>query len=132
MAASFDTTVVQGDTLKWAMYLTDKGGTAYNLAGCTLSMQIRKSYYPATLVSTISTYVPAGTVGTDFSDGIAGGLSGDATGGTIYVCIGATYTSKFPTDTTAKYDLQIINPTGNTVTTILRGSLTILPEVTRL
>ncbi len=132
MAESFDTSFVQGDTIKWSLYFTDKGGTAYNLSGCTLSMQIRRGYYPSSLVSSYSTFVPEGTPAGNYPEGIIGGLSASATGGTLYVCIGATYTSKLPSDTTSKYDLQIINPNGNTVTTILRGSLTVLPEVTRL
>lgn len=132
MAESFDTAFVQGDTVKWSLYFTDQGGTAYNLSGCTLSMQIRKGYYPSSLISSYSAYVPAGNTSSSFPEGIIGGLSASATGGTLFVCIGATYTSKLPYDTTSKYDLQVINPNGNTVTTILRGSLTVLPEVTRL
>ena len=132
MASSYDTTVVQGDTLKWAMFLKDQGGTAYNLSGCTLSMQVRKGYYPSSLVASYTSYVPAGTTGSNFTDGLIGGLSATATGGTIYIALGATYTGNFSSETTAKYDIQLVNPTGNNVTTILRGSLTILPEVTRI
>lgn len=132
MAENFDTSFVQGDTVKWSMYFTGQGGTAYNLSGCTLSMQVRRGYYPSTLISSYSSYVPQGTTYSSYPEGIVGGLSASATGGTLYVSFGATYTSKLPTDTTSKYDLQVINPNGNTVTTILRGSFTVLPEVTRL
>lgn len=132
MPSSYDLTVVQGDTVRWAMYLKDQGGTAYNLSGCTLSMQFRKGYYPASLVSSYSTHVPSGTSNVGTPEGIIGGLSASATGGTIYIALGSTYTGQFSSEATGKYDIQILNPTGNTVTTILRGSITILPEVTRL
>lgn len=132
MASSYDTTVVQGDTLKWAMFLKDVGGTAYNLGGCTLSMQIRKGYYPSSLIASYQSHVPVGLTGAGFPEGIVGGLSASATGGTIYIALGATYTSNFSSETTGKYDIQLLNPTGGDITTILRGSLTILPEVTRL
>ena len=38
----------------------------------------------------------------------------------------------FSSETNAKYDIQLTNPTGNDTTTILRGSISVLPEVTRL
>jgi len=132
MPSSYDTSIVQGDTLKWSMFLKDQGGTAYNLGGCTLSMQVRKGYYPSSLIASYSAYVPVGLTLAEFPEGIVGGLSASATGGTIYIALGATYTSNFSSETTAKYDIQLTNPTGSNVTTILRGSLTILPEVTRL
>ena len=65
-------------------------------------------------------------------EGIIGGLSGSATGGTIYVSIGATYTSQLAAGSTPKYDIQVIGPNNNSVTTLLRGSIEVLNEVTRL
>ena len=132
MSGIYDTSVVQGDTLKWAMYLKEQGGTAYNLTGCTLSMQLRKGYYPATLVATYSTYVPEGTSNVDFTNGLIGGISASATGGTLYISFGATYTSQLSSDSTSKYDIQLVSPATNNVMTILRGSVSVLPEVTRL
>lgn len=131
MPSNYDISIVQGDTLRWAMYFKDQGGTAYNLSGCTLSMQIRKGYYPSTLLSTYNSYVPSGSTYSSFPEGILGGLSATATGGTIYISIGASYSSQLSSEATAKYDIQLVNPIGNTVTTILRGSITVLPEVTR-
>jgi hypothetical protein len=132
MASNFDISIVQGDTLKWAMYLRDTGGTAYNLGGCTLSMQVRKSYYPTTLISSYSINVPIGSTMANSPQGLLGGLSASAIGGTIYISIGSTYTSNFSSEANAKYDIQLTNPTGNDTTTILRGSISVLPEVTRL
>jgi hypothetical protein len=63
---------------------------------------------------------------------LIGGLSAAATGGTIYIAIGASYTSQLSPESVSKYDIQVVNPTGSVVTTILRGSITVLPEVTRI
>lgn len=131
MAANFDLSVVQGDTLKWSMYFTGPGGTAYNLAGCTLSMQLRKGYYPSTLVSTYKVYIPSGSSNAGFPEGIIGGLSAAATGGTVYICLGSTYTAQCSYEALAKYDIQLYTPVENDTTTIIRGSITVIPEVTR-
>lgn len=132
MATNYDTSVVQGDTLRFSFYLTDSGNTAYNLAGCTLYMQLRKGYYPATLVSSYSAYVPTGSTYASAPEGFVGGLSASATGGTVYIAFGSTYTSQLSSEALAKYDVQIKNPTGNDTITVLRGSLTVLPDVTRI
>jgi hypothetical protein len=131
MSANYDISIIQGDSFRWAMYL-DNGGTAYDLSGCTLSMQLRKGYYPSTLVASYVINVPTGFTGATMPEGMFGGLCASATGGTIYVSIGATHTSQLTPNSTPKYDLQIVNPVGNTVTTILRGTIEVLDEVTRL
>ena len=132
MASNYDVSIVQGDTLRWSMYLTGVGGTAYNLAGCTLSMQVRKSYYPSTLISSYSTYIPAGRTLVSPPEGYIGGLTATATGGTIYISVGATYTALLSSEQSAKYDIQLINSSDNNVTTLLRGSIDVIPEVTKL
>jgi hypothetical protein len=115
------------------MFLTGIGGTAYNLAGCTLSMQVRKSYYPSTLISSYSCYIPSGRTLVSPPDGFIGGLTATATGGTIYISVGATYTSLLSSEQTAKYDIQLVNSNdNNNVTTLLRGSIEVIPEVTKL
>jgi hypothetical protein len=115
------------------MYLTGVGGTAYNLGGCTLSMQVRRSYYPSTLMASYSCYVPAGRTYISPPDGLIGGLSASATGGTIYIAVGATYTALMSSEQSAKYDIQLINSNdNNNVTTLLRGSVEVIPEVTKL
>jgi hypothetical protein len=131
MSANYDFTIVQGDSYKWSMYLND-AGSPYNLGGCTLSMQLRKGYYPSPLVASYSVYIPVGSSGVTMPEGIVGGLSGSAAGGTIYVAIGATYTSQLSPGSTPKYDIQIVGPNNNSVTTILRGSIEVLDEVTRI
>ena len=122
MASNYDLSIVQGDTLRWSMYLTGDGGTAYNLGGATLSMQVRKGYYPSSLLASYSSYIsPSGNVNINYPEGYIGGLSASATGGTIYISIGATYTCLLSSDSTSKYDIQIVHPTTNMVLTILRS-----------
>lgn len=133
MASNYDLSIVQGDTLRWSMYLTGDGGTAYNLGGATLSMQVRKGYYPSALLTSYSSYVsPEGNSDINYPEGFSGGLSASATGGTIYISVGALYTSLLSSDSVSKYDIQIIHPTTNLVLTILRGAITGIPEVTKL
>lgn len=132
MASNYDVSIVQGDTLRWSMYLTGPGGTAYNLGGSTLSLSVRKGYYPSTLVTSYEINVPVGSTVYSQPDGLVGGISAAATGGTIYIAIGATYTAKLPNEQVAKYDIQMISPTTNNVVTILRGNIEVIPEVTRL
>lgn len=132
MDNTFDITVIQGDTYKWAMYLKDVGGTAYNLSGCTLTMQIRKGYYPAPLIATYTTSIPAGTTLAQMPEGIFGGLSGSAIGGTIYVAIGSTYSGQLNSSFTSRYDIQLQNSLDNNVITLLRGAIQTANEVTRL
>ena len=131
MSANYDFTIIQGDSYRWSMYL-DNEGSPYNLGGCTLSMQLRKGYYPAPLVASYNVYISSKASGATMPEGIIGGLSGSATGGTIYVSIGATYTSQLAAGSTPKYDIQVIGPNNNSVTTLLRGSIEVLNEVTRL
>jgi len=131
MSANYDISIIQGDSIRWAMYFSE-GSTAYNLSGCTLSMQLRKGYYPSSLVASYVINVPSGFTGATMPEGIYGGLCASATGGTIYVSIGATYTGQLTPNSTPKYDIQLIEPVGNTVTTILRGTIEVLDEVTRL
>jgi hypothetical protein len=96
-------------------------------------MQVRKGYYPSSLLTSYSSYIsPAGNVNINYPEGYVGGLSASATGGTIYISIGATYTSLLSSDSTSKYDIQIVHPTTNMVLTILRGAITGIPEVTKL
>ena len=132
MASNYDVSIVQGDTLRWSMFLTGVGCTSYNLAWCTLSMQLRKSYYPSTLISSYSCFIPSGRTLVSPPDGLIGGLTATATGGTIYISVGATYTSLLSSEQTAKYDIQLINASDNNVTTLLRGSIEVIPEVTKL
>lgn len=132
MASNYDVSIVQGDTLRWSMYLTGPGGTAYNLSGSTLSLSVRKGYYPSNLVTSYEINVPQGLTAIRAPEGILGGITASATGGTIYIAIGATYTAKLPSEQVAKYDLQLLSSGDYNVITLLRGNIEVIPEVTRI
>ena len=132
MASNYDVSIVQGDTLRWSMYLTGPGGTAYNLSGSTLSLSVRKGYYPSNLVTSYEINVPQGLTAIVAPEGIFGGITASATGGTIYIAIGATYTAKLPSEQVAKYDLQLLSSGDYNVITLLRGNIEVIPEVTRI
>jgi hypothetical protein len=130
MADSFDPTIVKGDTLRWQIALTDSAGVTINLTGVTLTVQVRKSYYPGPSLFTSSLGVTTGSQLYTIN-GITGGLSATGTGGIINVCVGSNYTSNFSEYSGAFYDLQGQLPNNGGVITYLRGKINVLPEVTK-
>ena len=103
----------QGAT--WTFSLTYKiNGTPVNLTGWTASMMVRKNYTDASPVLTLTTE----------NGGIA--LGGSA--GTIILTASSTLTSAMPAGT-GVYDLELY--TGSETRKLLRGDVTIIPEVTR-
>lgn len=129
MPDTFNPTVVKGDTVTWVMQLSGSTGATYDIGGCTLTMQVRKSYHPSGLLTSYSLYVPEnGSVIP--VDGIVGGLAASATGGVIYVTIGSTYTQHFSAYSSSFYDMQMQYPNQGGVITLLRGSIDTLPDVT--
>ena len=130
MADTFDPTIVKGDTLRWQVALTDSAGVTVNLTGVTLSLQVRKSYYPGSSLFSTSIGVTSGsqlyTV-----NGVTGGISATGTGGIVNICLGSSYTSNFSEYSGAFYDLQGQLPNNGGYTTYLRGKINVLPEVTK-
>ena len=129
MANNYDLSIVQGDTLRWSMYLTGDGGTAYTLGGATLSMQVRKSYHPSGLLVSYVLGVPVGSSVIPV-DGVTGGLAASATGGLVYITIGSQYTKSFSEYTPSFYDMQLQYPNNGGILTLLRGKIETLPDVT--
>lgn len=130
MAINYDQTVVVGDTLRFTMSVTGPTGATYNLSGCTLSMQVRKSYYPSNTYANYSLYI--GGSNTFYQpEGLTGGISATETGGYVAVTVGSNYTKLFPPYNPVFYDLQLqtTNPVG--IETLLRGKIDVLPDVTR-
>lgn len=129
MADSYNPTIVKGDTVTWAMGLCGPTGAVYNLTGSTLTMEIRKSYYPG---NEIVKYTQAVTSGTSYivPDGIVGGLAVLGTAGIIYITIGSTYTNKFPDYVPVFYDIQMSYPNNGGIVTLLRGTINTLLQVT--
>lgn len=129
MPDPYDLSVVVGDTLRWTSTFVDSSGNSYNLTGATLSMQVRKGYYPSALVVSYTLGVTAGS-GLTYPNGLSGGISTTATGGVAYLCIGSTYTNQFPAYTNVFYDLQAVGPIKNDTITLAKGRITPLPNVT--
>lgn len=131
MPDTFNPTVVKGDTVTWVMQLSGSTGATYDIGGCTLTMQVRKSYHPSGLLTNYSLYVAPNSPVIPV-DGIVGGLAASATGGIIYVTIGSTYTQNFSAYSSSFYDMQMQYPNQGGVITLLRGSIDTLPDVTVL
>jgi hypothetical protein len=130
MADSYDPTLVAGDTLRWTMAVSGVTGASYNFTGCTLNMQIRKGYYPGKTYLNYTLYV-SGSNTFYIPEGFTGGLSTTATGGMVAVTIGSNYTKNFVPYTPVFYDMQVQTSNPQGYETFLRGSITVLPEVTR-
>ena len=130
MADTFDPTIVKGDTLRWQMSMTDSSGVTSNLTGVTLTLQVRKSYYPGASLFNSSLYVTSGSTLYTLN-GIYGGISATGTGGLVNLCVGSTYTSNFSEYSGAFYDVQGQLPNNGGIITYLRGKINVLPEVTK-
>jgi hypothetical protein len=104
-------------------------GAIYDIGGCTLSMQVRKSYHPSGLIVSYVYYIEPGSTFTGI-DGVTGGLSATPSQGMVYVTIGSDYTINFSSYTPSFYDMQLEYPNNAGITTLLRGIIDILPDVT--
>jgi hypothetical protein len=128
MATDYDLIVVKGDTARWQSYIYGSTGAAFDFRGCTVYMEIRNGYYPATSVASYVKYIENNAT-LAYPQGLTGGISA-ATGGTLYLCLGSSYSSSLSTDRTCKYDVRVYSPTLKDLTTILKGNIQVLPEVT--
>jgi hypothetical protein len=124
----YNPSVVIGDTLVWAFNITGPTGATYNLSGTTLSMQVRKSYYPGSEIVGYVLGISSGTILTSV-DGITGGLAA-STGGLVYVTVGSNYTQNLSNYVPAFYDIQLQYPNNGGIATILRGTINPISEVT--
>lgn len=129
MAIDHDIIVVKGDTARWTEFVYDSSGATVSYSGCTLYMQVRNGYYPADLVASYKLYVPPGTV-LSYPKGLTGGISAWGTGGTLYLCIGSSQSNDLALDRTCKYDVKLQSSVLNDITTIIKGNIQVLPEVT--
>jgi hypothetical protein len=125
----YNPTAIKGDTITWAMNLKGPTGGIYDIGGCTLSMQVRKSYHPSGLIVSYVYYIEPGSTFTGI-DGITGGISATPSQGMVYVTIGSDYTINFSSYTPSFYDMQLEYPNNAGITTLLRGIIDILPDVT--
>jgi hypothetical protein len=107
----------QGGT--WTLSLTYKINNAFvNLTNFTASMMVRKNYTDDNPILTLTTA----------NGGIVLGTAGNYTTGLITITASASLTAAMPPGT-GVYDLELY--TGSEVRKLLRGDVTIVPEVTR-
>lgn len=126
-AGNYSFIIEQGTTVNFEIQYTDSGSNPINLTGHSGKMQIKSNFAddnPITYATLSSSLAPDGT-GLNFS-----GSSGikPPTSGSIGIFISAASSSAF-NFTKAKYDLEITS--GNTVTRLLQGTITLSKEVTR-
>lgn len=126
-AGKYSFTIEQGSTLDFEIQYKDPNSLPVNLTGFSGKMQIRSNFAdnsPTTYI-TLSSSLAADGTGLNFS-----GSNGTTppTSGSIGIYISATSSSAFSFQT-ARYDLEIAS--GDTVTRILEGQITLSKEVTR-
>lgn len=131
---NYDITVVQGDTARWSKFFTDpiSGSTFVFVGGQDiLFLSVRTGYYPAPLVANYELGVLLGmTLATPL--GLTGGIgvASGTTGGTCNFCIGWSFTNEMPTDRMCKYDFKVLDASTQSVITLLRGNIQVLPKTT--
>ena len=115
--AHIDLEIYKGSTfVKIIQWKTGTPPVAVNLTGCTARMQIRKSVNDTTILDTLSTA----------NSKI---LIHDSLNGKFKIVIPADVSSAY-TFTSAVYDLEIVF-TDFTVTRVIEGCFSAVPEVTR-
>lgn len=124
MAGKHDITIEQGATFsKTFTWRADNGsdppsGPIVDLTGCSARMQIRSNITSNTVILELTT-----------TNGLITLLSGSVADH-IQITIPATTTAGLSGWTTAVYDLEIVTASGF-VTRLLKGTVTLDPEVTR-
>lgn len=126
-AGKYSFTIEQGSTLDFEIQYKDPNSLPVDLTGFSGKMQIRSNFAdnnPTTYI-TLSSSLAADGTGLNFS-----GSNGSTppTSGSIGIYISAASSSAFSFQT-ARYDLEIAS--GDTVTRILEGQITLSKEVTR-
>lgn len=128
MIDNYDVTLIKGDTVRWSyFFLGQTSGVTFNFSGATLYMQVRTGYSPSELIASYTKYVPSNATLSE-PNGFTGGLS-SATGGTVNICIGYTYSGQLTPNIMCKYDLKALTSSNNLIT-LMRGNLQVLPNVT--
>lgn len=109
----YNFTIEQGATFSRTIVVKNPDNTLYDLTGYTARMQIRRDIASTEVMSTLTT--ENGKIG----------LGGD--NGEISLNLSATDTAAITRN--GVYDLEIVS--GATVFRLLRGAVTLNPEVTR-
>jgi hypothetical protein len=117
-AAVYDLYIEQGTTYKLRVKLLDANGAVIPLTGYTARMQIRQSIASPTFLVELTN--------------ANAGITINAAGGYLDLKITDTATKALTFTSPAVYDIELIGPTpGFEVTRLLKGLVTLDPEVTR-
>lgn len=114
-AGDYNIIIEQGATYNPVLTWLDSTNTAVDLTGATARMQIRRNTKSTTVLEEITTE--------------NGGITLGGVAGTISLLISDTATAAY-TWKTGVYDLEIIS-SGGVVTRLMRGTVEVIPEVTR-
>lgn len=128
MAYNKDINFTKGDTIRWSQFFRNSDGTTFNFSGSTLYMNVRNSYSSGNIIASYQNYI-SGSCSPIQPHGYTGGLAGFS-GGTLYICIGSTFTSKMKIERTGTYEIKVKTPASNSTITILKGNLHPLQNVT--
>jgi hypothetical protein len=114
-AGEHDITIEQGATFQLSLLWEDSAGDPVNVTGYSARMQVREKYTSTTTLLSLTS--------------VAGDIVLGGAAGTIVVTASATATAAID-EKRGVYDLEMVSPSG-TVTRLIRGCVTITPEVTR-
>ncbi|NBW11877.1 MAG: hypothetical protein EBR82_27975 [Caulobacteraceae bacterium] len=104
----------QGDTLTFTVTVKNSNGSAYPLTGSNSTMKIKR----LSGTEVISLTVGSGITYTN------------AAGGIMSVTITATQSAALPTEKALAYDLQLEQSSGTIINTLVRGTITVTPQIT--
>lgn len=128
MIRDYNIIAVKGDSVRWEPCIYDVNGNTYDFRGSTLYMEVRNGFYPSASICSYSLYVSNSSTLSQ-PQGLTGGISA-ATGGTLYLCIGSSFSNSMSIDRTCRYDVRAITPDLGDFKTILKGNIQVLPEIT--
>jgi len=127
MAYNYDINFIKGDTIRWAQFFRNSNGSTFNFTGSTLYMSVRTSYSSGNTVISYVKYI-SGSCSPSAPKGYTGGIAGYS-GGTLFICIGSTYTVNMKTERTGTYEIKVKTPSLNNTITLLKGNIYPLQNV---
>lgn len=104
----------QGDTLTFTVTVKNSNGSAYPITGSSSSMKIKRLSGAEVLSLTVG----------------SGITYTNAAGGIMTVTITAAQSAALPTEKVLAYDLQLEQSSGTIITTLVRGTITVTPQIT--
>ena len=104
----------QGDTLTFTVTVKNSNGSAYPITGTTASMKIKRLSGAEVLSLTVG-------FGITYTN---------AAGGIMTIAITAAQSAALPTEKALAYDLQLEQSSGTIITTLVRGTITVTPQIT--